>query len=333
VAERAEVAASHKQNCTSHDSLSIFINTGYLVYRTHTANVQSIFWVALAAPTVSIACSPGSSLNLALLRPGPLHPLISPPPHLRHINILPRPPLISYKKSALATRVTVTPRKSELTAIDDIRLVVVVVFLLIFGGGRVPPVRGRERGVLPVEREVLREARERVCFGRFERRGARSFRTLELGHVVAVNRYEAPSATSPTGKKKKQKNCAPEILLARLAHCLKEVVHPRAGDGRHADGGEVLVELVEDERHRVHERVHVGRLAVAVAARTGRVRVQCRLERLKVRHPLERKGVRVRVGLVEDEDERQFGLVQDARARVCGLELGLGGGGRAHLQA
>ena len=71
----------------------------------------------------------------------------------------------------------------------------------------------------------------------------------------------------------------------------------------------MLVKLVQDETHAVHEAVHVPRCALVV----GRALVRCEgfLKCLKVSHPFERKGVGLGVGFVEDDDERKLGLVED----------------------
>ena len=79
----------------------------------------------------------------------------------------------------------------------------------------------------------------------------------------------------------------------------------------------MLIELIQDQAHAIHEAVHVRRLAVRVcrAAVTG----ECGLEGFEVVHPLEREVVRGDIGFIEDENEGQFGFVEDAGE-------GLGGG-------
>lgn len=79
----------------------------------------------------------------------------------------------------------------------------------------------------------------------------------------------------------------------------------------------MLVELVEHQAHAVHQAVHVPRSVVA--SRIPAVE-QGRLERLKVAHPLDRKVVRLDVGLVEDEDEGKAGLVEDTEDASGQLE-------------
>ena len=73
---------------------------------------------------------------------------------------------------------------------------------------------------------------------------------------------------------------------------------------------EVLVELVEYQAHAIHEAVHVRRFALFVA----RVAMggQRRLERLKILHPFDGEIMGLYIGLVEDQDKRELGLVQDA---------------------
>lgn len=72
---------------------------------------------------------------------------------------------------------------------------------------------------------------------------------------------------------------------------------------------QVLIELVQYETHAVHEAVHVPWSALAAVAPAVDERL---LKRLKVAHPLDCKLVRGDVDLVEDEDERQPGLVQNS---------------------
>lgn len=71
---------------------------------------------------------------------------------------------------------------------------------------------------------------------------------------------------------------------------------------------QVLVKLVEHQAHAVHQAVHVP--WTVVASRIPAVE-QGRLERLKIAHPLDRKVVWLDIGLVEDEDEGEAGLVED----------------------
>ena len=72
---------------------------------------------------------------------------------------------------------------------------------------------------------------------------------------------------------------------------------------------EVLVELVEYETHTIHEAVHVRRFALFVVCVA--VRSQRYLERFEILHPFYRKIMGLHVGLVEDENKREFGFIQD----------------------
>ena len=83
----------------------------------------------------------------------------------------------------------------------------------------------------------------------------------------------------------------------------------------------MLIELIQDQAHAVHQAVHVRRLAVrvcraAVAGERG-------LEGFEVVHPLECEVVRGDIGFIEDEDEGQFSFIEDA-----GEGLGGGKGGK-----
>ena len=73
---------------------------------------------------------------------------------------------------------------------------------------------------------------------------------------------------------------------------------------------QMLIELIQDQTHAVHQAVHVRRLAVRVcrAAVTG----ERGLEGFEVVHPLECEVVRGDIGFIEDEDEGQFGFVENA---------------------
>ena len=72
---------------------------------------------------------------------------------------------------------------------------------------------------------------------------------------------------------------------------------------------EVLVKLVQDKAHAIHETVHVRRCTLVV--RRALVRREGFLKRLKVSHPLEGKCVGLGIRLVEDHDERKLCLVKD----------------------
>ena len=72
---------------------------------------------------------------------------------------------------------------------------------------------------------------------------------------------------------------------------------------------EVLVELVKYQTHAIHKAVHVRRFALFIARIT--VGSQRCLERFKILHPLDRKIMGLHICLVEDEDERELGFVQD----------------------
>jgi hypothetical protein len=72
---------------------------------------------------------------------------------------------------------------------------------------------------------------------------------------------------------------------------------------------EMLVKLIQDEAHAIHETVHVCWCAIVIR----RALVGCKgfLEGLKVSHPLECKGVWLDIDFVEDDDERKLCLVED----------------------
>jgi hypothetical protein len=71
----------------------------------------------------------------------------------------------------------------------------------------------------------------------------------------------------------------------------------------------MLVKLVQDKAHAIHETVHVRRCTLVVH----RALVRCEgfLKRLEISHPLEGKCVRLNICLVEDNDERELCLVKD----------------------
>lgn len=69
----------------------------------------------------------------------------------------------------------------------------------------------------------------------------------------------------------------------------------------------MLIELVQDETHAIHETIHVGGLAFGVSRPT--VRGKRRLKSLKILHPFQGKVVWLDIGLVKDEDEWQFRFV------------------------
>ena len=83
---------------------------------------------------------------------------------------------------------------------------------------------------------------------------------------------------------------------------------------------QMLIELIQDQAHAVHQAVHVRRLAVRVcrAAVTG----ERGLEGFEVVHPLECEVVRGDVGFIEDEDEGQFGFVENAGDGLVGGKEG-----------
>lgn len=95
---------------------------------------------------------------------------------------------------------------------------------------------------------------------------------------------------------------------------------------------EVFVELVEHETHTIHEAVHVRRFALFVARVT--VRSQRYLERFEILHPFYRKIMGLHVGLVEDENKREFGLIQDTECVPFPSEFFRAGANRvSYLQA
>lgn len=107
------------------------------------------------------------------------------------------------------------------------------------------------------------------------------------------------------------------VLLVFGPRCLdsvKELLYAVTCHARDADGGQVSVELVEDETHAVHQTVHVRWLAFVVCRALVR-RERC-LKRLKVLHPLYRKVMWLHIRFVEDENEGQFCFVQNTAPRI-----------------
>jgi hypothetical protein len=72
---------------------------------------------------------------------------------------------------------------------------------------------------------------------------------------------------------------------------------------------EMLVKLVQDKAHAIHETVHVSRCTLVV--RRALMRCEGFLKRLEISHPLEGKCMRLDIRLVEDHDERKLCLVED----------------------
>ena len=93
----------------------------------------------------------------------------------------------------------------------------------------------------------------------------------------------------------------------------------------------MFVEFVKHEAHAVHEAVHVRWLALVV--RRALVSRKRGLERLEVLHPLDSEVVRLYVGLIEYQDERQLGLVQDTVGYAVQCDGFWREGGSTDLQA
>ena len=70
----------------------------------------------------------------------------------------------------------------------------------------------------------------------------------------------------------------------------------------------MLVKLIQNQTHAIHEAIHVCRRALVVSRAS--VRRKCFLESLKILHPVECKIVRLRIDLVEDNNEGKLGLVE-----------------------
>lgn len=72
----------------------------------------------------------------------------------------------------------------------------------------------------------------------------------------------------------------------------------------------MLVKLIQNQAHAVHETVHVRRCAIIIC----RALMCCKrfLKYFEILHPLECKVVWLNIGLVEDDYKRELGLVQDA---------------------
>jgi hypothetical protein len=71
----------------------------------------------------------------------------------------------------------------------------------------------------------------------------------------------------------------------------------------------MLIKLVENKAHTVHETVHVCGFSLVV----GRAFMcgESSLESFEVLHPLDREIMWLDVGFVEDQNEREFRLVQN----------------------
>jgi hypothetical protein len=72
----------------------------------------------------------------------------------------------------------------------------------------------------------------------------------------------------------------------------------------------MLVKLIQDKAHAIHEAVHVRRGTLVI--RCALMRCKCFLECFEISHPLDSKCMRLNIGLVEDDNERELGLVKDA---------------------
>jgi hypothetical protein len=71
----------------------------------------------------------------------------------------------------------------------------------------------------------------------------------------------------------------------------------------------MLVKLVQDKAHAIHEAVHVPRGTLVIGR--GLMGCECFLECFEISHPLEGKCMRLNISLVEDDDERKLGLVKN----------------------
>ena len=65
---------------------------------------------------------------------------------------------------------------------------------------------------------------------------------------------------------------------------------------------EVFIELVQDQTHAIHKAIHVRRFTFVVGGSL--VCSKGLLERFEVLHPLDRKFMRLYIGLIEYQDER-----------------------------
>jgi hypothetical protein len=97
---------------------------------------------------------------------------------------------------------------------------------------------------------------------------------------------------------------------------------PRPGRNTRTDL-EMLVKLVQNKAHAIHEAVHVRWCTIVV----GRALVCCEgfLEFFKVLHPFECKSVGLGISFVEDDDEWKLGLVEDTiggRIKMCAENRG-----------
>lgn len=89
----------------------------------------------------------------------------------------------------------------------------------------------------------------------------------------------------------------PFVFLSRRLDCLEKLWYAVARHTRYADGLEMLVKLVQNQAHTVHQAVHIRRLPFRILGPT--VGSQRSLELFKIPHPLHRKRVRLHVRLVE----------------------------------
>lgn len=74
----------------------------------------------------------------------------------------------------------------------------------------------------------------------------------------------------------------------------------------------MLIKLIQNQAHAVHEAIHVVRVPVpTTAAFTTSTSVSRErfLKSLEVLHPFDREFVLLHVGFIEDEDERELRLV------------------------
>lgn len=72
---------------------------------------------------------------------------------------------------------------------------------------------------------------------------------------------------------------------------------------------QVLVELIQDKAHTVHQAAHIGWLALRISR--ARMSRQCRLEFFKIIHPLQGKIMFLDISFVEYQDERKLCFVKD----------------------
>jgi hypothetical protein len=108
---------------------------------------------------------------------------------------------------------------------------------------------------------------------------------------------------------------SPVVLLPSLLDLFEKLSNPLPRHRAHPDRPEPLIEFVQDQTHRVHQRVHV--ISLAVPALGGSL--QRFLEELPVVHPVDCELMRLNVGLVEDENEGKTGFIQDPVERGVSL--------------